>query len=309
MNELIPVNDLKEMAQAAMKSGMFGMPNAEATLTLMLICQSEGIHPMQALKRYHVIKGKPAMRADAMLAEYQRQGGKVEWLERTNEKVAAIFTHESSGSCRFEWTIGQAKQAGLTGNPTWQKFPRQMLTARLVSEAVRTMLPGVVCGIYTPEEVQDFDEPAKTTRKVKTPETAQDVAQTAEQVKVSAEDNKTQPNPVKTQATTLADKTIGTAKPADEFTPEDAEIVEPKPELKAADRPQKSAVQVGNELKNIRELAVKAGCKNANEIKELYEAIVGHELTAATSLNDDERQTVKERIEQMIAEKEAANNG
>lgn len=123
------------------------------------------------------------------------------------------------------------------------------------------------------------------------------------------QENKTQPDPIKTQATPLADRTIGAAKPADEFTPEDAEIVtEPAPEVKAAARP-KSAVQVGNELKQIRELAVKAGCKNATEIKELYEAIVGHELTAATSLNDDERQTVKERIEQMIAEKEAQNNG
>lgn len=314
MNELIPVADIKEMAQAAMKSGMFGMPSAEAALTLMLICQSEGLHPMQALKRYHIIKGKAAMRADAMLAEYQRQGGRVEWLERTDKTVSAIFSHESSGSCRFEWTIEMAKTAGLISNPTWQKFPRQMLTARLVSEAVRTMLPGVVCGIYTPEEVQDFDTvPEKTTRKAKTQETAQNSTQNEPKVVEPAEPKQNATAPAEMppiESVTIADKTIGKYKPAPEFTPEDATIVtEPAPEIKAADRPQKSAVTVANELKHIRELAVKAGCKNAIEIKELYEAIVGRPLEAATSLSDAEREAVKAQLLVMIAEKEAANNG
>lgn len=316
MNELIPVADIKEMAQAAMKSGMFGMPSAEAALTLMLICQSEGLHPMQALKRYHIIKGKAAMRADAMLAEYQRQGGRVEWLERTDKTVSAIFSHESSGSCRFEWTIEMAKTAGLTSNPTWQKFPRQMLTARLVSEAVRTMLPGVVCGIYTPEEVQDFDTvPEKTTRKAKTQETAQNSTQNEPKVVEPAETEQNATAPAEMppiESVTIADKTIGKYKPAPEFTPEDAEIVDPIPEVKAVDRPakaEKSAVAVANELKHIRELAVKAGCKNAIEIKELYEAIVGRPLEAATSLSDAEREAVKAQLLVMIAEKEAANNG
>ena len=100
-NELIVLQDLKEMAAAVCKSNLFAMPSTEAALALMLICQSEGIHPMQAMKRYHIIKGRPAMRADAMLAEFQRQGGKVEWLERTDKLVAANFSHEASGTCRF----------------------------------------------------------------------------------------------------------------------------------------------------------------------------------------------------------------
>ena len=38
----------------------------------------------------------------------------------------------------------------------WVKFPRQMLRSRVVSEGIRTVDPGAVCGAYTPEEVQDF---------------------------------------------------------------------------------------------------------------------------------------------------------
>lgn len=117
--------------------------------------------------------------------------------------------------------------------------------------------------------------------------------------------------PAKTQTTTLADKLTGVNKPADEFTPEDATvIIDPVPEVKAAERPQKSAAQMANELMALRELAIKAGCKNSVEIKELYEAIAGRALEAATSLSDAEREAVKARLLEIIAEKEdSGQNG
>lgn len=309
MNELICIEDVQKMAVAACKSGLFGLPSAEAAMTLMLLCQSEGLHPIQAVKRYHIIQGRCSMRADAMLAEFQRLGGKVEWLKRTDTEVVALFSHEL-GKAEITWTIEMARNAGLAGKDIWKKYPRQLLTARCISEGIRTVLPGCIVGIYTPEEVQDFDtEPAKTTRKAKTQETPASDAQNVPVDTKPTEPEKAQPAPAKIAEPTLADKTIGTAKPADEFTPKDAEIVEPTPEVKAADRPAKSASQMANELMKLRELAIKAGCKNSVEIKELYEAIADRPLEAATSLSDAEREAVKARLQTMIAEKEAVANG
>lgn len=153
---VIPQQELKEIATAACKSGLFPMPNPESAFMLMLICQSEGLHPVQALKRYHVIKGRPTMRSDAMQAEFQRAGGKIEWSERTDKVVRATFSHPSGGSVPVEWTIEMAQKAGLTSKDVWKQFPRQMLTARVISEGIRTILPGIVTGIYTPEEIQDL---------------------------------------------------------------------------------------------------------------------------------------------------------
>jgi hypothetical protein len=56
----------------------------------------------------------------------------------------------------------------------WQRFPRQMLTARCISEAVRLLAPQIVSGIYTPEEVQDFSSanqslPAKVVQALPAP--------------------------------------------------------------------------------------------------------------------------------------------
>lgn len=149
------------MAKRVAASRLFpGIQTPEAAFTLMLLCQSEGLHPMQAVRRYHIIEGRPSMRADAMLAEFQRQGGKVEWQERSESSVRAVFSHAAGGSVTITWTIEDAKRAGLWGKGNWTKYPRHMLTARVISEGIRTVLPGVVAGIYTPEEVADFDQPA-----------------------------------------------------------------------------------------------------------------------------------------------------
>lgn len=158
------VSDLEVMADRVAKSKLFGLDQSQA-FTLMLLCQAEGIHPVKAVQRYHVIQGRPAMKADAMLADFLRIGGTVEWVTQSDdrEKCEAIFTHpafaKNGQAVRF--TTADAKAAGLLGNPTWQKYPSNMLRARVISNGVRMIAPGIVAGLYTPEEVQDIvqDEP------------------------------------------------------------------------------------------------------------------------------------------------------
>ena len=78
-NELVTytVSDVRVMAEAAAKSGLFGMKTPEQALALMMLCQAEGIHPMKAVAEYHIIQGRPALKADAMLARFLRAGGTV----------------------------------------------------------------------------------------------------------------------------------------------------------------------------------------------------------------------------------------
>ena len=158
------LEDMARLAQNVAASKLFGIQTAEQALTLMALCQAEGLHPMQAVRRYHLISvggvTRPSMRTDAMLAEFQARGGQVEWLERSHEVCTARFHHPSGGSVEVSWGIEDARRAGLLKNPTWTQYPRQMLTARVISEGVRTVLPGVCVGIYTPEEVEQ-SPPAK----------------------------------------------------------------------------------------------------------------------------------------------------
>lgn len=156
---LMPLSDVREMATVVAKSGIFpDVKTVESAMALMLLCQSEGLHPMQALRRYHLINGRPAMKADAMLAEYMSRGGKVEWKINDDKECLGIFTAPGVvSSTSVRWTIQDAHTAGVTGNPTWKKYPRQMLRARVISEAIRMTMPEVVVGIYSPEEVADLE--------------------------------------------------------------------------------------------------------------------------------------------------------
>jgi hypothetical protein len=195
---LIPVQDVQTMAIAVAKSGLFGMKTPEQALALMLVAQSEGLHPARAAMEYHVIQGRPALKADAMLSRFQNAGGKVEWKCYTDEKVEGVFSHPLGGSITIDWTIDRAKQAGVYGkNPTWKAYPRSMLRARCISEGIRTVYPGVSVGIYTPEEVADFEGPDK----------AKDVTPAAtpmpEKVKAAAKPKPVEPATIEGTATVV----------------------------------------------------------------------------------------------------------
>ena len=160
MNELVPIGDIERMATAIAKSGLFGMKTPEQAVALMLIAQAEGMHPAIAARDYHVIQGRPALKADAMLARFQSAGGKVVWESYTDNAVIGVFSHPAGGSVKIEWTMRQAMSIGLGGKDNWKNYPRAMLRARCISEGIRTVYPACVAGVYTPEEVQDF-EPQK----------------------------------------------------------------------------------------------------------------------------------------------------
>ena len=162
MSNLIPFNEIENMAIAVSKSKLFGISTPEQAMSLMILCQAEGLHPGIAMRDYHLIQGRPALKADAMLARFQQAGGKVEWKEYTDEKVTGVFSHPQGGTLELSWTLAKAKSIGIANKDNWKNYPRAMLRARVVSEGIRSVYPGCVVGVYTPEEVQDFTpSPAK----------------------------------------------------------------------------------------------------------------------------------------------------
>ena len=151
------VTDIERMARAFASSKLFGVSNPEQAVALCLIAQAEGRHPASAAQDYHIIQGRPSKKADAMLRDFLSAGGKVEWHRLDDQTADATFTHSSGGSVRISWDMDRAKKAKIT-NPIWNKYPRQMLRARTVSEGVRTVFPMATSGMYVPEEVTEFEE-------------------------------------------------------------------------------------------------------------------------------------------------------
>src|SRR6266403_4405735 len=99
-NELmiVPMADIEKMAAYITKSGLFGIKTVEQAAALMLMASAEGKHPATAAQEYNIIQGRPALKADAMMARFQAAGGKVQWGEYTDKRVAGTFSHPQGGS-------------------------------------------------------------------------------------------------------------------------------------------------------------------------------------------------------------------
>lgn len=154
---MTPYEEMEKMAACIAGSGLFGVKNQVQALALMLVAQAEGLHPATAARDYHVIQGRPALKSDTMLARFLSAGGKVAWHEYTESACVATFAHPAGGSVKVEWNMEMAKKANLAGKEIWKQYPRAMLRARVISEGIRTVYPGVLAGMYTPEEVRDME--------------------------------------------------------------------------------------------------------------------------------------------------------
>lgn len=165
MSNIVPMADITKMAKVAADSKMFGFKNEAEAMAIMLLCQAENLHPAVAMRDYHVINGRPSMKADAMLARFQLAGGRVSWLKMEDTEVTGVFSHPAGGEATITWNDEMVRRADLHRNPTHQKYPRQMKRARCISEGIRAVFPACVAGVYTPEEVADF-APAKGARVV-----------------------------------------------------------------------------------------------------------------------------------------------
>jgi hypothetical protein len=160
-----PIQAIQVMGEMIWGSGMFGCVKPEQGMVLAMTCLAEGKAPLELAKTYHIIEGKLSMRADAMLGRFLTTGGKVKWLVRNDKEVKAVFIHSDSEveiGCTVEEMKANGVAMGKNGlKDNWRKFPRQMLTARCISEGVRLLAPQIVSGIYTPEEVSDFSSQDK----------------------------------------------------------------------------------------------------------------------------------------------------
>lgn len=180
-----PMAAVAQLGEQFFKSQIMRVSTPGDGAVLALTCICEGITPLEFVRTYHIIEGRPAMRADAMAAKFLAAGGLIDWHEigEAGKPASATFTFGRQ-SIPMAFSLEDARRMlGKTKdgldvidkpNSNWQKDPGAMLRARLVSKAVRILAPHIVVGVYTPEELQDVSEPAaappqRSSRKATTP--------------------------------------------------------------------------------------------------------------------------------------------
>jgi hypothetical protein len=161
--ELAKHSELERLATSLVKSGMFGLTSTDQAIALMAIAQAEGKHPAIIARDFHIIQGRPAKKAEAMLRDFVAGGGRVEWHALDDTIADASFSHPQGGTVRIGWDLERAKKAGLVDKSggMYSKYPRAMLRSRCISEGVRTVGPFATSGVYTPEELQTMTTTAR----------------------------------------------------------------------------------------------------------------------------------------------------
>jgi hypothetical protein len=148
----LPIAELMNMAKAFSESGMFSdCKSASQAIVKIQAGQEIGIPPFASMTGIHIIQGKPTIGA-GLIASRLKGSGKYDYrVTEQSDKICSIDFYQGNqkiGTSTF--TIEDAKKA-LTKNI--DKFPKNMLFARAISNGVKWYCPDVFSGpVYTPEE-------------------------------------------------------------------------------------------------------------------------------------------------------------
>jgi hypothetical protein len=150
----INTTDIMNISKAFYESGMFTDIKSVAQAMVKISAGQEiGIPPFAAMTGIHIIQGKPTIGA-GLIASRLKGSGKYDYrVIEASEKVCSIDFYQGNtkiGNSTF--TIEDAKKA-LTKNI--DKFPKNMLFARAISNGVKWYCPDIFSGpVYVPEEMQ-----------------------------------------------------------------------------------------------------------------------------------------------------------
>lgn len=177
-----PIEAMVILGKSIAESQMFGCSNVSQGVVLAWECLTSRESALSLAKKNHIIDGKLSMKADAMLAEFSERGGAHRILSRTPD-LAAIELTRNGQPQKFDlsWEAAQREPFIYAGKEkeivdqldawlaakgqqpkikTKYRTPRarmQMLWARVVSDGVRAVDPGVNYGRYAPEELDYVD--------------------------------------------------------------------------------------------------------------------------------------------------------
>jgi hypothetical protein len=157
-HEPVSFQDIMSIGKAFAESGMFAdIKSAAQAVVKIQAGQELGIAPFAAMSGIHIIQGKPTVGAGIMAAKVKASGKYDYEVVQMDEKVCSLDFFQGKkklGNSKF--TIDDAKKANTKN---MDKFPKNMLFARAMSNGVRWYTPDIFTSpVYTPEEMQGVTE-------------------------------------------------------------------------------------------------------------------------------------------------------
>ena len=151
------LNDFVSFGKIMVESGMF--PDVKTTAQAVVKMQAGaelGLPPLYSLQHVFITsQGKLTIDA-AIMATLIKRSGTYDYqiLEHTDQQCSIQMLQNGQKLGQpVVFTLDDAKRAGLTGKDPWQKYPKNLLFARAISNAARWYCPHLIGSAYTPEEM------------------------------------------------------------------------------------------------------------------------------------------------------------
>ena len=153
------------MASLIHRAGMApkDMNTPEKIVVAILHGAEIGLPPMQAIQSIAVINGRPTVWGDGAMALVRASGLLDDFDEQivgTGDARRAICVAARRGQAtpiRHEFSVADAKEAGLWGKSVWKQYPSRMLQMRARSWVLRDGFADVLRGITITEEILDHE--------------------------------------------------------------------------------------------------------------------------------------------------------
>lgn len=163
----VSTQDVMSIAKAFADSGMFPDIKSAAQAAVKIQAGKEfGIQPFAAMSGIHIIQGKPNIGAGLMAARVKGFGKYDYKVVKHDDKICSIdfMTKDKEVLGNSTFTIEDAKRAGTKNI---DKFPKNMLFARAMSNGVKWYTPDIYeTPVYVPEEMEHMQETINATAEV-----------------------------------------------------------------------------------------------------------------------------------------------
>lgn len=149
----LPLTEVMSIGKAFAESGMFADTKSAAQAIVKIQAGQEiGIPPFAAMTGIHIIQGKPTIGA-GLIASRVKGSGKYDYkvIQNDDKQCSIDFYQGQNKIGNSTFTIEEAKKAGTKN---LDKFPKNMLFARAISNGVKWFCPDVFSGpVYVPQEM------------------------------------------------------------------------------------------------------------------------------------------------------------
>lgn len=162
-NQQISISEIQELGKHFVESGFFQDSKSVAQAIVKIQAGQEmGIPPFAAMSGIHIIHGRPTVGAGLMAARIKASSKYNYRVIQHDDNVCIIdfyeiFYEKTEKIGRSQFTITDGRKAGTQN---LNKFPRNMLFARAISNGVKWFCPDVFSSpVFLHDEVSEsFDE-------------------------------------------------------------------------------------------------------------------------------------------------------